>query len=288
MEEIYLCLDVGGTEIKAAPVDSHGTLLRPLRHFPAMAEEPADVLLENFANVIGEIDVGEEGSAGIHFAFPGPFDYSEGICLLHGLSKFDRLYGVNLRRELARRLNFPPERIRFSNDAGAFALGEMNFGAARGAERSMFVCVGTGCGSAFGIGGALAPAGTPGVPENGYIYGTPYLDGCIDDYISRRGLMELSLELLGEPLDGRELAGRAKEGDRGAGNCLMVFGERMREALTPLMRGFGPEVLCLGGQIMRSAELFIAPLRAACLELGVALSLTEDTSVRALQGLTLL
>ena len=37
MQEVYLCLDVGGTEIKAAPLDYRGNFLAPVRHFPAMA-----------------------------------------------------------------------------------------------------------------------------------------------------------------------------------------------------------------------------------------------------------
>lgn len=37
MREVYLCLDVGGTEIKAASLDKSGNLLTPVRHFPAMA-----------------------------------------------------------------------------------------------------------------------------------------------------------------------------------------------------------------------------------------------------------
>ena len=37
MQEVYLCLDVGGTEIKAAPLDKRGNFLAPVRHFPAMA-----------------------------------------------------------------------------------------------------------------------------------------------------------------------------------------------------------------------------------------------------------
>ena len=286
MEKVFLCLDVGGTEIKAAPVDGRGALLRPLRRFPARAGEPAAALLEHFASVIGETGAGLPDAAGVRFAFPGPFDYENGVCLLRGLAKFDSLYGLNLRSSLSARLGVEPGRIRFANDAAAFALGEMGFGCAAGASRALFVCIGTGCGSAFGAGCTLAAEGTPGVPENGYIYSAPYLDGCIDDYISRRGLMELSLDRMGESLDGRALAQRAMEGDARAAGCFLAFGERLRDALSPFLTGFAPELVCLGGQIMKSAPLFLPPLREACRRLGIELAVTDDTSVRALQGLT--
>ena len=85
MKDIYLCLDVGGTEIKAAPVDAGGALLQPLRHFPARSHQSAPTLLDHFASVLQEISPGQAIS-GIRLAFPGPFDYEAGICLLQGLS----------------------------------------------------------------------------------------------------------------------------------------------------------------------------------------------------------
>lgn len=114
MKDIYLCLDVGGTEIKAAPVDAGGALLQPLRHFPARSHQSAPTLLDHFASVLQEISPGQAIS-GIRLAFPGPFDYEAGICLLQGLGKFDALYGVNLRHALACRMDIEPEAIRFAN-----------------------------------------------------------------------------------------------------------------------------------------------------------------------------
>ena len=49
MQEVYLCLDVGGTEIKAAPLDTQGNLLAEIRHFPAMAGGDKETLLESAA-----------------------------------------------------------------------------------------------------------------------------------------------------------------------------------------------------------------------------------------------
>lgn len=282
----YICLDVGGTEIKTACVDESGKLTQPLRHFPARAGENAENLLAHFAGIIRETNPAPEKSAGIRLAFPGPFDYERGICLMQGLAKYDALYGLDLRRELGNRLGVEPERIRFANDASAFALGEMGFGAARGSERALFVCIGTGCGSGFGLNGVLAPRGTPGVPDSGYIYDAPFLDARIDDYLSRRGLMGLTRERLGEALDGKTLAQRVLEGDSQARHCFREFGVRLRDALIPFLDGFRPEVVCLGGQIMKSGAFFLGPLEAECGRRGIRTAVTEDTSLRTMQGLT--
>jgi len=284
MEKCFICLDVGGTELKGAPVSESGTLLEPVRHFPADSWQEKEFLLEHFARILRELGCGR--ADGIRLAFPGPFDYDGGVCLMKGQDKYESLYGVNLRGELSGRLDFPAEEIRFLNDADAFAMGEMGFGEARNAGHSMFICIGTGMGNAFGADGRIAPAGTPGIPEDGKLYYIPYRDATIDDYISRRGLMALSRERLGEALDGSLLARRAREGDPAAIECWAVFGQRVREVLEPWLESFRPALLCFGGQITRSGALFLPPIEAACRELGVRMYVTEDTSVRALQGLT--
>lgn len=205
---------------------------------------------------------------------------------MQGLAKYDALYGLDLRRELGNRLGVEPERIRFANDASAFALGEMGFGVARGSERALLVCIGTGCGSGFGLNGVLAPRGTPGVPDSGYIYDAPFLDARIDDYLSRRGLMGLTREHLGEALDGKALAQRVLEGDSQARHCFREFGVRLRDARIPFLDGFRPEMVCLGGQIMKSGAFFLEPLEAECGRRGIRTAVTEDTSFRTMQGLT--
>lgn len=288
MDGIYLCLDVGGTEIKAAPIEKGGKLLRPLCHFPARAKEGKSRLLWHFAEILEAVRVEGREVAGLRLAFPGPFDYEKGICLLRGLDKYDALYEVNLREELAGRTKVPPEEIRFANDASAFALGEMRFGQAVNARRALCICIGTGCGSAFGLDGALAPKGTPGVPDSGYLYDAPCLDGCIDDYISRRGILSLTLERLGEALDGKSLAQRAAQGDERARQCFLAFGERLRDALMPFFDAFQPDALCLGGQITGSAPLFLAPLEDACRAREIRLRITKDTSISTLRGLTVI
>lgn len=285
METYCICLDVGGTEIKAAALSPSGTLLTPIRKAPALAQESAGRLLEHFATFIGSFLQPHRTLAAICLAFPGPFDYENGVCLLQGLGKYDAWYGMNLRDALAERFALPPASVCFLNDVAAFALGELRFGQGRGAAKSLFVCVGTGCGSAFALGDSLAPEGTPGMPPQGYIYATPMLAGCLDDYLSRRGILSLSQEMLGEALDGKALAERAEAGDTGAQACYAAFGARLRDGLLPFLEGFAPAWVCLGGQITRSAAWFISPLSAACQARGIRLSVSQDTTLRALQGL---
>lgn len=136
-QEAVVCMDVGGTEIKAAPVGAGGRLLAPVQHFPADAGRPADALLAHFAAIaLAAADLAHGRTVrGVHLAFPGPFDYENGVSRMRKLDKYDALYGVNLREALQRRLaplGLPGESIRFINDVSAYALGEMRFGRAAG------------------------------------------------------------------------------------------------------------------------------------------------------------
>ncbi|MFR8083362.1 MAG: ROK family protein, partial [Odoribacter splanchnicus] len=71
---------------------------------------------------------------GIGIAIPGPFDYTRGIAAIHGVRKFDALFGLDLKEEIKRVCSLP---VVFLNDASAYALGEYYGGAAQGSERSM-------------------------------------------------------------------------------------------------------------------------------------------------------
>ena len=106
-QNAVVCLDVGGTEIKAAAVGLDGVLLSPIHYFPADSGRGKEELLTHFAQIVLALARQVEGTpiAGVHLAFPGPFDYEKGISLMQGLDKYDALYGVDLRQELLQRLS---------------------------------------------------------------------------------------------------------------------------------------------------------------------------------------
>lgn len=51
MNCVTLCLDIGGTEIKAAPVQN-GTLLSPIQYFPANAHGSFEELSAHFSHIL--------------------------------------------------------------------------------------------------------------------------------------------------------------------------------------------------------------------------------------------
>ncbi|WP_374017177.1 ROK family protein [Paenibacillus thiaminolyticus] len=282
-EAVTLALDAGGTALKGAVV-AGGRLVPGLTgQWPSRADGEPDAIVAGFAAACGQLlaaytaATGPESHAAgaplrIGFAFPGPFDYAAGVARLQGLGKYERLYGVNvresLRAEFARQAmrgiphaaELARADIRFANDALLFALG---LGRRYPGESLLCLTLGTGLGSAF-IEAGQPVAGRDGVPPGGLLYAQPYRGQPADGQFGRRGILRLAGELGAGDAGGdvHDLAAAAYGGDPGAAAVFAAYGRRLSEFLAPYVAAFRPRRLILGGQIAKSASLFLAPLEA--------------------------
>ncbi|WP_164545494.1 ROK family protein [Paenibacillus albus] len=282
--DIILAFDVGGTQIKAAAMRDGEIIASTALHYDSRSELEADAIIAHFVDiavdVLGRGGLTEESISGFGLAFPGPFDYERGICLIQGLGKFESLYGLNIgdmlseairsHGQLGRRLS-PEFRIVFENDAALFGLGESNGGGeAFGVERAVCLTIGTGLGSCYLERGQLVKH-RDGVPENGWLYAEPYGNRMADECISRRGLLhlaeEMGMELAGR--DVRELADAAASGDADAVQLFDHFGRRMAVILVPAFEAYEPNRIVLGGQISKSAGLFAPAFKEVLLAQGI-------------------
>ena len=285
---VYILLDVGGTGIKGGVFDENGSILGSMEEFPARAREDQETILRHFVSVIRELwkKYPAEKIAGIGMAFPGPFDYERGISLMKELDKYDSIYGLELEKEIKRRdagLSGVP--VIFLHDVEAFAIGACTFGKASLCRRVICLCIGTGAGSAFVEDGVPQKAKTDRVPENGWIYNTPFRASIIDDYLSVRGLKKVSRDILKEELDGRALSLRCQEGDVDARNVYTAFGEILDQCMSPFLHSFCPDALVLGGQITKSFIYFGQKLEKTCHQSDIQIIMEENTSLCAMQGL---
>ncbi|MEG0722483.1 MAG: ROK family protein, partial [Lachnospiraceae bacterium] len=139
--------------------------------------------------------------------------------------------------------------------------------------------------SAFIEQGVLQKEKKKGVPKNGWIYHIPFRDGIVDDYISARGLNRLTQKYLGITPDGAELFQLANLGNKNALLIFQKFGENLLEAVEPFLDEFEPDALVLGGQIAKSFPYFGNLLKAECEKRKIDIIISQDTSIRILQGL---
>lgn len=213
---------------------------------------------ESFYGAVGELtrtllQGGEVHIDGMSFAFPGPFDYDEGIS--HLTHKFSALNGRNLRKELANRFHVEAQRIQFVNDANAFLLGEMSQVPSTRAGNTVGITLGTGVGSAFAVDGNIVRSG-PGVPLEGEIWNLPWEDGIVEDAISTRALQGAYEQRTGRRPSVREMA-ESCPADTSAVAVFEEFGYRLGNVLRSITDEFRPSTVIFGGAISRSAPLFL-------------------------------
>ena len=202
---------------------------------------------------------------GLGIGMCGPLDYDKGISLMKGVDKYEALYGMNLKKELRKRLALKNSfDIFLEPDSWAFARGEAWLGAGKGYHRILAVTLGTGFGSAFVIDGELLSDGSGVPPPYGWIGSLPFRDSKLDDYISKRGILRL-YKMIGkktnlENIDVEDIAIKAKTGDKACLRVFKEFGKLLGSALAPSIKEFGAECLVFGGQVSKSYDLFKEPL----------------------------
>ena len=264
----YLTLDVGGTEIKCNIINEKSEFyFSKVLSFPAQSKGEKDEIIAHIVTIIltlvNQIDDFQKEIVGIGFAFPGPFDYENGVCLIQGLDKYESLYGVNLKNEIENALRNSVEKdffsrevpIVFENDGKLFALGEATFGEGKGLNRLACFTLGTGCGSTF-VENKVAVKGVRGIPEHGMIYDYPFRDSNIDDYLSVRGLRKITLDYFEEELSGKQLYEKALNDETNAKLVFEFFGKNIEDALSDILEKFDPDVIIFGGQISQSYPFF--------------------------------
>jgi len=266
-------LDIGGTHVTAALVDVHDRLVVPgTRHDrPVRPNGTASEILGAVTACAAQA-IGSRRPVGdtLGVAIPGPFDYATGIGRFAGVGKFEALYGVDVATALLEGLAPRVRRVRFLNDADAFAIGEWTGGEARGHDRAVAITIGTGIGSAFLDRGRVVEDG-PSVPPTGRVY-LLRIDGQpLEDRVSRRAILRAAAWRptlsVGPDADVRELAEAARAGDAVAAEIFDDTFTALGRALGPWLTRFEATVLVVGGAISASWDLVEPPL-AAGLRLG--------------------
>lgn len=289
----YIAIDVGGTMLKGAITNSNGEFISEIIRLPSDSKANADRIfmqLTKLINALYNTTLFQKGIdiCGIGLGFPGPFDYKNGISLMEGIGKFDSIYGISIKDKLRELLNFNRE-ICFANDADLYALGEASFGVAASYSRVFAVCIGTGLGSGFCVDGKLIKNGTL-VPENGWIYNTPYRDSIADFYGSATGIfhmMRQNPDLAGFS-DVKQLADAAKSGNTEALALFSQFGNVLCDIILPHALKFNAECVVIGGDVAKSGKLFLSALNNNLQKHKITLLISQNFSDITLKAVSLL
>jgi glucokinase len=295
-----ILLDIGGTGIKGGYHSIDNNVVSDFYEFPSNSDQEKEVIIQHISHILSQIwDRIEEEDKRIRYikmAFPGPFDYSKGVSLMKGLAKYESLYQVSIPAQMIRlgkkeNYSFIPQSegdFKFVNDVEAYARGVMDKRKLVQGFRVIYLCIGTGAGSAYSIDGQISTDHSENIPENGWIYPVPYKASIIDDYISIRGINKLARKYCNNSFSPLELSKMAILGNSQAINAYKEFGEDLSLALLPLLTRFQANTFVIGGNISRSCELFLTSIEESCMKLGIEVIVESDTSKQIMMGLTML
>lgn len=247
---LILGVDIGGSHITAGLVDmeNKGVLTGSVIRNKVDRHGAAETILTSWVDTIKKAHQATDlWVCRIGFAMPGPFKYDDGICLIKGFDKYESLYGMNIRNELAERLNLLPGNILFRNDAEAFLEGELFCGAGQGFGHAIGITLGTGLGSALSH---------LGVTKDAELSVLPYKGEKIEEWVSTRGLLRIYKELTGKTVtEALDIADRY-DSDKYAKETIEKFAGHLSWFLQQFISQERPEVLVIGGNISKSYHLF--------------------------------
>ncbi|MET9219605.1 ROK family protein [Streptomyces sp. NPDC088197] len=265
-----IALDVGGTGMKAALVGADGTLLHQARR-PTGRERGPDAVVAailDFAAELRDHGVREYGepAAAAGVAVPGIVDDVNGIAVYAANLRWK---DVPLRALMSERLDGVP--VALGHDVRTGGLAEGRIGAGNGADRFLFLPLGTGIAGAIGIEGRIEAGAHGYAGEIGHIVvrpGGPECGcgqrGCLEALASAGAVSRAWAEASGDPdADAADCARAVETGDPRA---LAVWGEAIGALADGLVTGLtllDPRVLIIGGGLAEAGDTLFGPLRAA-------------------------
>lgn len=280
--KLVLGIDLGGTKIAGAVVREGGRFVAESdeRTPPGDSRAVLAALDGLIARLISKVD---EPISGLGLGVAGTVDFARGAVVFSPNLPFR---DEPLRTWAENKFSLP---CFVDNDGNLAALGEMRFGAARGASHAVGLTLGTGIGAGIIIGGDLYRGATGGAGEIGHMI----LDaegpactcgsrGCFEALaagpaLARRAHEALSggkdsmlLELFREGLlTGEAVTEAARAGDAVSKGAVAATAYWIGVGLTNIVNVFNPEVITIGGGMADAGDLLLAPAKRTMASLAM-------------------
>ena len=267
-EGMIIAVDLGGTQTRAALLDSHLNILqrdiRPTR--TASAQTVVDAILES-VRAVWPTDGTPVAAVGL--GAPGPLDPFSGVILTPPNLP---LRSFPLGQVLTESLGIP---VTVGNDANAAGLAEYIMGAGRGTRDMIFMTVSTGVGGGIIVDGKLLAgakglAGEPGVmlmavdPSDVRMFET-LVSGPHITRMAREALSagrESSLSSI-DGFDTKHVGEAAAAGDALATEVIQRAAALLGIGIVNLLHLFNPQRLVIGGGVTKLGAQLYDPMWAA-------------------------
>lgn len=255
-------IDIGGTKIAVGLVDEDGQVRARAECLTEPEHGFADGLERIAALTRNLLPSKYSPAQGIGIGCTGPVYPASGI-----IGKVDFLpnwENAPLATELERIFNIP---VAMENDADAAALGEWMWGAGRGARTFLYVTISTGIGGGLIVNGQLYRGVDGAHPEIGHHVIDPSgpacacgAYGCWESLASGSAMEGWFNANATRKLTAREIC---SSDDALSKRAVVRTGRYLGLGLANLVTLFTPDVIALGGGLMRSRDLFWPQIQAA-------------------------
>ncbi|MCK8043957.1 ROK family protein [Shewanella sp. 1CM18E] len=232
-------LDIGGTKINAGRYVNG--VIEESHSFEFRASASSEDIEDFIIHCIDTFFI--HSTVGIAIGVPCIVDTQLGV--VYDAVNIPAWKEFALKQRLERHYNIE---VYINNDVNCFTVGEHLFGAGKGYNDIIGLCLGTGVGSGFVIQNQLYQGHNCSAGEVGEI---GYLNSTIDDYCSGR-FFELQFGI-----NGAQLAQSARAGDKEAIDAFEQFGQHLSHAISHLLLVVDPQVIIIGGSVAKSFDLFI-------------------------------
>jgi glucokinase len=299
-------VDLGGTNLRAAIVNTDTGEYSHLTSVPTLAREGHDAVITRMAHLVEQVIITsglkkpEIGGVGI--GVPGVLDLDRGLVLF--LPNLPGTWpNVPLRDEIADRVQLPTTLL---NDARAMTLGEWCFGAGRGVDTIACFGIGTGIGGGLvinnqlhlGIGGTGGELGHQTIDFNGPLCGCGNR-GCLEAFASGPALAALGVKAvmqglttrIGESvaydlnrITPRVIYEAARAGDAIAKDIFEQVGHYIGVAVANIIVSVGPRKVVIGGGVSQAGDLLLDPIRRTVSDRVHVMPVEEVQIVAAILG----
>lgn len=279
LELLTLGIDLGGSKILTAVVDSRGEMLSSDESMtPATKGREAVIqsILDSVHSALKQAGVAISEICAVGVGAAGISDPEAGI--LFTSPNLPGLRDVPLRDIVQERLG---KKTFLINDANAAALGEFYFGAARGARNFVYITLSTGIGGGIVIDGkiytgAIGAAGEVGhmtIDDEGPLCNCGNR-GCWETLASgtalarearhriKEGVRTSILEYAGgdvEKVTAQVVHTAAQQGDDLAKEVIAQIGYYVGVGLANLINIFNPELIVIGGGLSNIGDMLFEP-----------------------------
>lgn len=267
MKSVALALDIGGSFIKAACIDSKGKILFE-DSFTSASEKTEIQFISQLLEIIEILKKfclqKKLKIKGISLGVPGIVNAQKGI--VYQSPHFPHWKNFKIKTALQNKISFP---LFLDNDANRAALGEAWLGKGKALKNFILLTLGTGIGGGIilnkrvwqGDSGFAGELGHLVIAQKGRLCACGG-QGCLERYASLGGLEEEWKEISEQAFTNpKDLLLRAKKGDRQVLELWKHFGNSLGVGLASLMNVLGIENIILGGGISEAFAMFKAGMQ---------------------------